>query len=129
MRALVVDDAGVIRKIIIRVLNDLEIRDTIEAADGQAALNHFANYRFDLVVTDLHMPVMDGLEMVRCIREFDTTIPIVMVSVVGTRDTIIEALQLGVNEYLVKPFEKSQLLAILDKYIPLDVSEPSTIDS
>lgn len=121
MKALVVDDAGVIRKIIIRVLNDLGVRSTFEAADGRSALNQFATHKFDLVITDLHMPILDGLRLASSIREVNKTVPIIMVSVVGTRDAIIEALQCGVNDYVVKPFEKSDLMSVLDKYIPLDV--------
>ncbi len=119
MKVLVVDDSGVMRKIIIRSLNAVGVMDVVEAADGQEGFSLFQAHSFDLVLTDWNMPVRNGLELVTDIRGTGSKVPIMMITTEGQRGQVILAIQAGVTDYLVKPFEKESLRAKLDKYVPV----------
>lgn len=117
MRALVVDDSGVIRCILSRVLRELGVQRIVEANDGQVAWNSFLALRPKLVLTDWHMPGMDGLELTRKIREIEPTVPIVMITIVNTKYMVVEAIRAGVSEYVCKPFERDELEAKLGRFV------------
>jgi two-component system chemotaxis response regulator CheY len=78
-------------------------------------------HQFGLVITDWHMPVCSGLELVARIRAVNQIVPIVMVTIVDTKPMILEALRVGVSDYLCKPFDRCTLQAKLDKYVPLTI--------
>jgi len=119
VKVLVVDDSGVMRKIIIRSLNAVGVSDVIEAADGQEGFDQFKSHQFDLVLTDWNMPVRNGLELVTDIRGTGSKVPIMMITTEAQRSQVISAIQAGVTDYLTKPFEKETLRAKLDKYVPV----------
>ncbi len=119
MKVLVVDDSGVIRSILVRVLRTMGIRRITEAADGDEAWEYFEAQPADLVLTDWYMPRMSGLELTKRIRTIAPQIPIVMITVVDSKERVIEALQAGISDYLCKPFERDALQAKLDRYIPV----------
>ncbi len=120
MKVLVVDDSGVIRKIISRALGELGINDVKEAGDGQQALDIFGDgSAFDLVITDWNMPVMNGLELVRTIRATGSRVPIMMVTTKSERGNVLEAIQAGINDYVIKPFERENLREKLDRLVVL----------
>lgn len=117
MKTLVVDDSGVMRKIIIRGLNACGIHDIVEAADGQKGLEAFEASDFDLVLTDWNMPEMSGLELLKAIRDTGSNVPVIMITTEAEKAKVIEAIQAGVTDYLSKPFEQAELQAKLDKYV------------
>lgn len=117
MRALVVDDSGVIRSILVRVLRGMGVQRIVEAADGAEAWTAFQECPTDIVLTDWHMPREDGLELTKRIREVDASVPVVMITIVDTKNNIIEAVQAGVSDYLCKPFERQELEAKLARFI------------
>ena len=117
MKVLVVDDSGVMRKIIIRSLNAVGVSEVVEAADGQEGFNLFQAEQFDLVLTDWNMPVRSGLEFVKDIRASGSKVPIMMVTTEAQKSQVITAIQAGVTDYLTKPFENETLRAKLDKYV------------
>lgn len=119
MKVLVVDDSGVMRKIIIRSLNAVGVTDVVEAGDGQEGFSQFQSHQFDMVLTDWNMPVRNGLEFVTDIRKSGSKVPIMMITTEGQRSQVILAIQAGVTDYLVKPFEKESLRAKLEKYVPV----------
>lgn len=120
MKVLVVDDSGVMRKIISRALGELGINDVEEAGDGQQALAVFGDGTgIDLVITDWNMPVMNGLELVQAIRGTGNRVPIVMVTTKSERENVLEAIQAGINDYVVKPFERENLREKLDRLVAL----------
>lgn len=114
MRVLVVDDSGVMRKMIIRALDSLGITDIEEAADGNAGVQHFFNSAFDLVLTDWNMPNKNGLEMVKEIRSAGFTTPIIMITTVELQGQVQDAFDAGVTDYLNKPFEPDDLMAKIE---------------
>ena len=115
-KVLVVDDSGTMRKIVIRALNAVGCTDITEAADGQAALTVFQSAAFDIVLTDWNMPNKSGLELTREIRALGSKVPIFMITTEAEKARVLEALQAGVSDYLVKPFTAEVLREKLEKY-------------
>lgn len=115
-KVLVVDDSGVMRKIIIRSLSAVGFNDVVEAADGVEGFKAFQENEFGLVLTDWNMPNRSGIELTRDIRATGSTVPIFMITTEGERSRVVEAIQAGVNDYLLKPFTPEQVREKLDKY-------------
>ena len=108
-KVLVVDDNPEIRDIIHVLLEGEGIRVT-EAADGSSALHFLEKGSFDLIILDIMMPGMDGLEMCRKIRE-TSKVPIIMLTAKGEVNDRITGLEMGADDYIVKPFEMKELMA------------------
>src|ERR1700690_2950934 len=108
-RVLVVDDEPQITRVLRTVLSSqgYQVRT---AAEGESALTNFAEWRPELVITDLYMPHMDGVELCRRIRAI-STVPIIVLSVKGEEGTKVEALDPGADDYVTKPFGIDELLA------------------
>lgn len=119
MRVLLVDDSGVMRTIIARGLRSLFVDEVIEAADGVEALAKFGDGEgFDLVLTDWNMPNMNGLELVQALRGAGHKLPIMMVTTETEKAQVLKAIQAGVNDYLVKPFDQDMLQLKLNRVLP-----------
>jgi two-component system, OmpR family, KDP operon response regulator KdpE len=108
-RILVVDDERQITRVLSRGLTT-QGYDVHTAADGEAALQTFSDWHPDLVVTDLSMPIMNGLELCRRLRAF-SEVPIIVLSVKGEERVKVEALDAGADDYVTKPFGIDELLA------------------
>lgn len=117
MKILVVDDFSTMRRIIKNLLRDLGFTNIEEADDGTTALPMLQNGAFDFVVTDWNMPGMQGIDLLRAIRDDAELkdIPVLMVTAEAKREQIIEAAQAGVNGYIVKPFTAATLKEKLEK--------------
>ena len=117
LKVLIVDDMSTMRRILKNVLKQIGYTDLHEAEDGAVALKKLREGGFGLVVSDWNMPVMTGIELLRAIRA-DSDIkhlPVLMVTAEAQKDNIIEAVQAGVNNYVVKPFTADALLEKLQK--------------
>jgi two-component system chemotaxis response regulator CheY len=114
LRVLVVDDNLYMRKLVRNLLVNVGIKDVHEASDGIVALEAIRTMGFDLVILDWEMPLLNGPEMVRIVRSpgvFPSSdIPIIMLSAHGERWRVVEAIRLGVNEFMVKPVSANGLL-------------------
>jgi two-component system KDP operon response regulator KdpE len=108
-RILVVDDERQITRVLSRGLM-AKGYDVHVAADGELALQTFSDWHPDLVITDLSMPTLNGLELCRRLRAF-SEVPIIVLSVKGEERTKIEALDAGADDYVTKPFGIDELLA------------------
>lgn len=115
-RVLVADDSSTMRKIILRSLNTLGSTGAVEATDGADAIAKFKPGEFDVVLTDWNMPGKDGLEVVRDIRGRDAQVKIIMVTTEADRGRVIQAIEAGVSDYLVKPFTAEALKQKLQKH-------------
>ena len=116
-RLLVVDDAEGIRTYLASLL-ELSGYQVDTAEDGRSAIALLeAGAAPDVVILDVMMPGIDGIETLRRIRELEPDLPVVMLSVIGKASTIVEAMHLGAVDYLNKPFEEPELEAILTKWI------------
>jgi len=109
MKILLVDDSRTIRNIQKNVLAQLGYKDIMEAADGVEALKLIAETRPDMALVDWNMPNMDGITLVRKIRETDRQLPLIMVTTEAEKRRVIEAIQAGVNNYVGKPFTAETL--------------------
>ncbi len=119
MKVLLVDDSGVMRKIIARGLNSLWVDEVVEAADGVEALSKFGDGDgFDMILTDWNMPNMNGLEFVKAVRNDGHKLPIMMITTETEKSQVLLAIQAGVNDYLVKPFDQDTLQKKLERVIP-----------
>lgn len=116
MRVLVADDSSTMRKIILRSLQAVGVTDITEAADGAEAVALFKPGDFDMVLTDWNMPGMTGLEVLKAIRAQDAKIPVIMVTTEAEKSRVLEAIQAGVTDYLVKPFTADTLREKLEKH-------------
>jgi two-component system KDP operon response regulator KdpE len=110
-RILVVDDEAQITRVLRRSLQTHGY-DVRTAADGEAALDVLHDWRPDLVITDLSMPDLDGIELCRRMRA-QTQLPIIVLSVKGEERTKVKALDAGADDYVTKPFGMDELLARL----------------
>jgi two-component system chemotaxis response regulator CheY len=115
-RVLVADDSSTMRKIIIRSLQAVGVPEASEAADGNEAVAMFKPGEFDLVLTDWNMPGKSGLEVVQEIRTRDKAVPIIMVTTEAEKGRVLQAIQAGVSDYLVKPFTADTLREKLEKH-------------
>lgn len=104
MKILIVDDSPTIRSIQVAALKHLGFHEIAEAADGNEALHAIAKDRPDLLIVDWNMPGLDGIALVRKVRETDRTLPIIMCSSEADRPRVVEAIKAGVTDYIVKPF-------------------------
>lgn len=119
MRILVVDDFQTMRRIVINLLRQLGFTNVVEAADGMLALEKVRDDNIDLVISDWNMPNMSGMEFLRALRtdEQYKTLPFIMVTAEGKKENVIAAVQAGVNNYVVKPFNAATLKEKLIKVI------------
>ncbi len=124
---LVVDDSAAIRKILQRVLRQtgMSIRTIHEAGDGQEAIEKLKANRIDLVLTDINMPKMDGLQFLAAMKSSadHRHIPVVMITTEGGETKVAEAVRLGAAGYVRKPFTadqiKEKLAGFLETALPL----------
>ena len=111
MNVLVVDDSAAMRKIIIAALGKTQLKGarTTEAGSGKEGLDKFLDGNFALILSDWNMPEMDGLEFVGKVRRVDSRVKIIMITTEGTCGKLDQALDQGVDEYVVKPFTPEAL--------------------
>ncbi|SES00680.1 two-component system, chemotaxis family, response regulator CheY [Vreelandella subterranea] len=117
MSFLVVDDFPTMRRIVRSLLKELGFTNVDEAEDGQDALNKLRAGGFEFVVSDWNMPNLDGLEMLKEIRQDEALkdLPVLMVTAEAKKENIIAAAQAGANGYVVKPFTAATLEEKLNK--------------
>jgi two-component system chemotaxis response regulator CheY len=110
---LIVDDSAAIRKILQRVLvqADVSLGNVYEANDGNEALEKLRAGKVGLILSDINMPNMDGLELLGKIRAEQAwqSVPIIMITTEGSQNKVLQALQLGANGYVRKPFTAEQI--------------------
>jgi len=120
MKILVVDDFPTMRRIMRNLLKELGCSNVDEAEDGSMALEKLKGDSFEFVITDWNMPKMTGIELLRAIRADDALkgLPVLMVTAEALQDNVVEAVQAGVSNYIVKPFTAAALKEKLDLIFP-----------
>ena len=119
-KILVVDDAAFMRKVIKDTLSKAGYTDLLEAVDGANAVEQFNALKPDLVLMDITMPNMDGLEALKAIRAADSNANVVMCSAMGQETMVIDAIRSGAKDFIVKPFKGERVL----KTVTSIVGEP-----
>jgi two-component system, chemotaxis family, chemotaxis protein CheY len=113
LKVLIVDDSSVMRKIVERALRQggLDLGEVLEAGNGAEALVEVQKGSLDLILSDINMPVMDGLEFLRNLSGIEAAkgVPVVMIATEGSEARVVEALSAGAKGYLRKPFTPEQV--------------------
>lgn len=113
---LVVDDEEANRLTLERILVREDLR-VIHAPDGRAALQQIRDHRPDLVLTDLMMPGLDGMGLLKAARELDVDLEVIMMTAYGTVETAVEAMKLGATDFITKPLRRSEIVRAAHKAI------------
>lgn len=115
MNILVVDDAMFMRKMLEGILTKHGHTIVGEASNGREALNEYKKYNPDLVTMDITMPEVDGIEGVKLIKAFDKDANIIMCSAMGQQAMVIDAIQAGAKDFIVKPFDEGRIISAISK--------------
>ena len=94
---------------------EFEVKEVVVAENGKDGLEKFKNNNIDIVVTDINMPVMNGLEMAKEIKKISPKIPIIVTSAYSDSDFIIKAIEIGISRYVLKPIDVDELLTMIMK--------------
>jgi two-component system chemotaxis response regulator CheY len=118
-KVLIVDDSPTMRQLLAFSLKRIRGVTIVEAKDGMEGLKKVTTDTFDLALIDINMPVMDGLKLIHMIRTEENMdeLPIVVITTEGADADKERALELGANEYLTKPVQGSEVLAIAKKFL------------
>jgi two-component system chemotaxis response regulator CheY len=119
-RALIVDDSPSMRRQLFHALRRLDQLDAVEATDGADAWRKLASTRFDVVLTDVNMPILDGLKLVSLVRSggVHQATPIVVITTEGAEADRSRAMSLGATAYLVKPVQAQQVIETVLALLP-----------
>lgn len=120
-RVLIVEDSPTMRQLITFAVKRLSGVETVEASDGVDGYKKLTSGKFDLVMADINMPVMDGLKLVSIIRgnpEYKN-IPIIMVTTEGGKEDRERALSLGANAYITKPIQAPHVLSVVKELLKI----------
>ena len=119
IRVLVVDDFATMRRILKNILKQLGFKNLVEADDGTSAWEVLESQSIDLIISDWNMPKMSGIELLKKVRASDKykTTPFLMVTAEAQKQNVIEAVQAGVSNYVVKPFTAEAIFEKLDKIL------------
>ncbi|NBI07869.1 response regulator [Senegalia massiliensis] len=116
-RILIVDDAAFMRMMIKDILSKNGYEIVGEADNGQKAIEKFKELNPDLVIMDITMPEVDGIQAVKEIKKIDNNSKIVMCSAMGQQAMVIEAIQAGAKDFIVKPFQADRVIEAVNKAI------------
>ena len=114
---LIVDDAAFMRMMIKDILTKNGYNVVAEGANGLEAVDKYNEHKPDLVLMDITMPEMDGLQALKKIREGDANAKIIMCSAMGQQAMVIEAIQSGAKDFIVKPFQADRVLEAVKKVV------------
>ncbi len=119
---LVVEDSPMMRQLIVHALSRIKSLQVTEADDGIVGLQKLTKERFDLVITDINMPVMDGLKLIRRVRmdEKHKHVPILVISTEGSDEDRSRALALGATGYITKPIQAPLVIAKVKELLAIE---------
>ena len=109
-KILIVDDSRTSRKILRGLLEESGHEVVAEAENGQEGVDKYKEFNPDITTLDITMPVMDGLEALTKIKEYDKNAKVIMVTAAGQQNKMVEAIKNGASEFVTKPFEKENIL-------------------
>lgn len=114
---MLVDDAAFMRMNLKSILEKEEHKIIAEAENGKEAVEQFRNKEPELTILDITMPEMDGLEALKKIKKIDDDARIIMCSAMGQQNMVIEAIESGAKDFVVKPFKPKRVLEAINKAI------------
>lgn len=113
-KIMVVDDAAFMRMMLIDALAKNGYDDFVEAENGREAFEKYKTLRPDMVIMDITMPEMDGLEALKAIRQFDPQAQVIMCSAMGQESMVIDAIRSGAKDFIVKPFKAERIIKTVE---------------
>ncbi len=116
-KIMLVDDAAFMRMMIKDTLQKNGFTDILEAANGQIAVATYQSDHPDLVIMDITMPVMDGLQALKEIKAFDSSATVVMCSAMGQETMVVDALKQGAKDFIVKPFKPDRIMKTVNSIL------------
>jgi two-component system chemotaxis response regulator CheY len=123
-KVLIVDDVAFVRKTLSEILTQAGYQVVGEAADGNEAVSKYIATRPDLVTMDIVMPMMSGIEATRKIIKLEKEARVVIISAMGQENLVMEAINVGARDYVLKPFSASDVLKTLERVMLTDVAAP-----
>ncbi len=119
---LVVEDSPMMRQLLVLALSRVRNLQVTEADDGVDGLRKLAKEKFDIILTDINMPIMDGLKLVRRVRSDPThkDVPVIVITTEGSNEDRNRAFQLGANAYITKPIQAPQVIAKVRELLKID---------
>lgn len=116
-KIMIVDDAAFMRMMIKNSLTTNGYTNLVEAPDGKAAVDTYQTEKPDLVIMDITMPNMDGIQALQAIKAMDAGAKIVMCSAMGQESMVVEAIRFGALDFIVKPFKPDRILQTVSKVL------------
>lgn len=114
-KIMLVDDAAFVRLALEKILSDNNYEVVAQAATGVEAIQMYKEVKPDLVIMDITMPEMSGIDAVRSIREFDPEAKIIMCSAMGQQSKILDAMTAGASDFIVKPYKEDRVISAVKK--------------
>lgn len=115
-KILLCDDAAFVRATLERILQQTKHEVVAQAENGQECVKLAMIYKPDIILMDITMPDMDGIEATKQIMEKNPAVKIIMVSAMGQQEKVFSAIAAGAKDFIVKPFEPSKILSCIAKY-------------
>ncbi len=125
-KLLTIDDSKTIRMILARAFKEYDCA-LIEASNGEEGLKAAAEQKPDVIILDITMPQMDGIQMLKLLRERGDNTPVIMLTAEGGASSIEKASHLGVSDYISKPFQNEAIVEKVQKVIPLTKKAPVAV--
>ena len=119
VNVLIVDDLTFIKIVLRDIIEKAGFRVVGEASNGEQAITQYQDTRPDVVLMDITMPGMDGLTALKKIREIDPAARVIICSALGQQQLIVQAIQLGAKDFIVKPFQPQRVVAALKKALDI----------
>ncbi|OQP04115.1 response regulator [Geobacillus sp. 44B] len=116
-RILIVDDAKFMRITLAKILQKANHTIIGEAENGKEAVELYQSLHPDIVILDITMPVMNGIEAVRAIKQVDRNAKIIICSAIGQQRMVVEAIEAGAADFIVKPFEENRVLEAINRLL------------
>lgn len=117
-KVMITDDAAIMRMMLKNILSSAGYEVVAEAADGKEAVEKYKEVHPDLVTMDITMPEMDGIKAVKSIKTIDPQAKIVMCSAMGQKSLVLEAIEAGASNFIVKPFDEGKVKEVVSKILP-----------
>ena len=112
--AIIIDDSKTSRSVIRTILEKNGYEIVAEAANGEEGFEKYCDLHPDFVILDITMPVMDGIQTLVKIKEYDPGAKVIMVTAAGQKGKMVDAIKLGAAEFVTKPFETDQIISIIE---------------
>jgi two-component system chemotaxis response regulator CheY len=118
---LIVEDSPMMRQLLVFAMSRIKNMGIVEADDGVDALKKLASTKFDIIINDINMPIMDGLKLVKRVRSDPVykNVPIVIITTEGAEEDRQRALQLGANAYITKPIQAPQVISTVKELLEI----------